>query len=51
MTPQALAEATGTAERYIREWLSAQAASGYVDYDPASRTFSMNAEQAMVFCR
>jgi SAM-dependent methyltransferase len=49
VTPKDLAAATGTAERYIREWLSAQAASGYVDYDATSKTFSMNAEQAMVF--
>jgi hypothetical protein len=31
MTPADLAKATGTTERYIREWLSAQAAAGYVD--------------------
>lgn len=49
MTPAALAAATGTTERYVREWLSAQAASGYVDYDAASATFSMNEEQAAVF--
>ena len=36
MDPAALARATGTAERYVREWLSAQAASGYVEYDAAS---------------
>ncbi len=30
-----LAARTGTAERYVREWLNAQAAGGYVDYDPA----------------
>jgi SAM-dependent methyltransferase len=49
VTPRQLAEATSTAERYIREWLSAQAASGYVDYDPVTKTFSMNAEQTLVF--
>ena len=32
-TPAELAKATGTTERYIREWLSAQAAGGYVTYD------------------
>jgi DNA-binding IclR family transcriptional regulator len=31
-----LAQRTGTAERYIREWLSARAAGGYVEYDPGS---------------
>ena len=36
MTPQELAKETGTAERYAREWLSHQAASGYLDYDPDS---------------
>ena len=33
ITPTELAEATGTTERYVREWLSAQAATGYVTYD------------------
>jgi SAM-dependent methyltransferase len=42
-----LARASGTAERYVREWLAAQAASGYVDYDTASGKFSMQPEQAM----
>jgi SAM-dependent methyltransferase len=46
-TPEELAGRTGTAERYVREWLAAQAASGYVDYDPATRRFSMSPEQAM----
>jgi SAM-dependent methyltransferase len=47
MDPEALAKATGTSERYIREWLSAQAASGYVEYDSASGTFSMLPEQIL----
>ena len=34
LTPAELAERTGTAERYVREWLNAQAAGGYVEYDP-----------------
>jgi SAM-dependent methyltransferase len=45
----ALAERTGLKERYVREWLSAQAASGFVDYDPASESFSLTPEQAMAF--
>ncbi len=49
MTSKDLANATGTAERYVREWLAAQAASGYVNYDTAAGKFSMSAEQAMVF--
>lgn len=47
MDPAALAKATGTAERYIREWLSAQAASGYVEYDSATGKFSMLPEQIL----
>jgi SAM-dependent methyltransferase len=42
-----LAQATNTSERYVREWLAAQAASGYVQYDPASGKFSMQPEQAL----
>ncbi len=34
LTPGELADATGTAERYVREWLNAQAAGGFVAYDP-----------------
>ncbi len=49
MTSQALADATGTAERYVREWLSAQAATGYVDYDASSKSFFMTPEQTAVF--
>ncbi|EJN14404.1 hypothetical protein PMI42_02050 [Bradyrhizobium sp. YR681] len=47
MNSAELASATGTNERYVREWLASQAASGYVEYDPASGTFSMLPEQAM----
>ena len=42
----ALAGRTETDPRYLREWLSSQAASGYVMYDAASETFSMSEEQA-----
>lgn len=42
----ALARRTETDPRYLREWLSAQAASGYVQYDAASDTFSLSEEQA-----
>jgi SAM-dependent methyltransferase len=44
-----LAQATNTSERYVREWLAAQAASGYVDYNAASGKFSMTPEQTLVF--
>ena len=47
MDPATLAQATGTSERYIREWLSAQAASGYVEYDSATGKFSMLPEQIL----
>jgi SAM-dependent methyltransferase len=47
MNSSELAKATGTAERYVREWLAAQAASGYVEYDPDRKTFSMQPEQAL----
>ncbi len=45
---QSLAESTGTNERYVREWLAAQAASGFVMYDAGSRRFHMTPEQAAV---
>ena len=37
LTPAELAERTGTSERYVREWLNAQAAGGYVDVRPGQR--------------
>jgi SAM-dependent methyltransferase len=47
LTPAALAKRTGTAERYVREWLAAQAAAGYVEYQSAEGTYSMTPEQAL----
>src|ERR1700716_4298716 len=47
MNSSELARATGTSERYVREWLSAQAASGYVEYDARSGKFSIQPEQAL----
>ncbi len=44
---QGLADRTGIRERYVREWLAAQAASGFIDYDPDARTFSMSPEQQL----
>lgn len=49
MTPGELAARTGTQERLVREWLSGQAAAGYIDYDEATGRFSLNPEQALVF--
>jgi SAM-dependent methyltransferase len=48
-TPQQLAKKTHLHERQLREWLSAQAASGYVAYDAAKNAFFLTAEQAAVF--
>ena len=45
-TAEALAKRTETDPRYLREWLSCQAASGYVMYEPKSDTFSLSEEQA-----
>jgi 2-polyprenyl-3-methyl-5-hydroxy-6-metoxy-1,4-benzoquinol methylase len=45
-TSAELAKRTGTAERYVREWLSAQAAGGYVSYDAAADKFYLSDEQA-----
>jgi SAM-dependent methyltransferase len=49
VTSEGLARQTGTSERLVREWLSAQAAQGYVTYDKANGQFSLSPEQAMVF--
>src|SRR5947208_1263035 len=47
ITSSQLAARTGTAERYVREWLNAQAAGGYVSYDPASKSFELPAEHVL----
>ena len=41
--------AGGLHERYVREWALAQAANGYVAFDPVTEAFSLSPEQAMVF--
>src|SRR3984957_2972089 len=46
ITAAELASKTSTDERYVREWLSAQAAGGYVTYDPAKEAFELPNEQA-----
>jgi SAM-dependent methyltransferase len=48
LTPADLAKRTGTHERYVREWLAAQAAGGYVTYDPPTGRFTLPAEHAFV---
>ncbi len=45
--PADLAKRTGTHERYIREWLSAMAAGGYITYESATEEFSLSEEQAV----
>ena len=47
LSPSELAERTGTAERYVREWLNAQAAGGFVEYDPDSGRYALAPEQAV----
>jgi SAM-dependent methyltransferase len=46
LTPAELAERTGTTERYVREWLNAQAAGGYLGYDPDTGRYTISAEHA-----
>jgi len=48
LTAADLADRTGTHERYVLEWLSNQAAGGYVAYDPQDGTFELDAEHAFV---
>lgn len=47
LSPDELAERTQTSERYVREWLCAQAAGGFVAYDPDSGRYSLPPEQAV----
>ena len=44
-TPGELAERTNTSEHYAREWLNAQAAGGYVEYDPSTGRYTLPPEQ------
>ena len=47
LTPEEVAERSGAAERYVREWLGNQAAGGYVIYDPASDRYTLPDEHAL----
>jgi SAM-dependent methyltransferase len=47
LTSQEVAERSGAAERYVREWLGNQAAGGYVTYDPESDRYTLPDEQAL----
>jgi ubiquinone/menaquinone biosynthesis C-methylase UbiE len=48
VTPAELAAKTGTAERYVREWLRGVAVAGYAGYDPATGAFTLSDEMARV---
>jgi 2-polyprenyl-3-methyl-5-hydroxy-6-metoxy-1,4-benzoquinol methylase len=50
-TSKELAERTGLNERYLREWANTMAASGYLEYDPHTTSFSLTPEQATVLAR
>ena len=47
LTPAELADRTGTAERYVREWLNAQAAGDFVSYDPDTGRYTLPPEQTV----
>jgi 2-polyprenyl-3-methyl-5-hydroxy-6-metoxy-1,4-benzoquinol methylase len=47
LTSDELAERSCTAERYVREWLNAQAAGGFVAYDPETKRYTLPPEQAV----
>jgi SAM-dependent methyltransferase len=47
LTPVEIARRTGVSERYVREWLNAQAAGGYVTYDGSGGTYTLPSEQAV----
>jgi SAM-dependent methyltransferase len=47
VTSAELAAKTGTTERYVREWLSAQAAGGFISYEAASDRYTLAPEQAL----
>ena len=51
MSAAELAAATRTDERYLREWLSSQAAGGYINYDEKANKFHLTEEQAFTLAR
>ena len=48
MTADQLSGKSGLRLRYAQEWLNAQAASGFVEYDPREETFTLTPEAALV---
>ena len=51
VTPEELAQRTGTDARYVREWLSNQAAGGYVSYEAAAGAFFLTPEQSLALAQ
>jgi SAM-dependent methyltransferase len=51
VTAEELASRTDTDARYVREWLSNQAAGGYVTYDAGSERFSLSPEQSFALAK
>ncbi len=49
MTADELAQRTGTAARYVAEWLPAMASGGYVEYEPQSGRYYLSPEQVLAF--
>ena len=49
VTAAELASRTGTAERYVREWLTNQAAGGYISSDSNTSRYTLPPEQAMAY--
>ena len=49
VTTAEFASRTGTAERYVREWLTNQAAGGYISYDSNTSRYTLPPEQAMAY--
>src|SRR5436305_14221720 len=51
VSAEELAARTETDARYVREWLSNQAAGGYVTYDPSDQRFRLTAEQSLALAQ
>jgi len=47
ISSEAMSKKTGIKERYLREWLASQAASGWVEYDSATKSYWMTPEQQL----
>jgi SAM-dependent methyltransferase len=48
LSAEELATRAGCTVRYVREWLNAQAAGGYLDYHAVSDTYELSPEQRLV---